>query len=81
MKEILKRLKETIDPDNKFHETVIQFKIGDEFYELDRTRKKEWKLHVLFGSEIKLNTEQFTGLDREEVEEILKKKIRNIEIY
>lgn len=81
MKQIFKRLKEAIDPDNRFNEKVIQFKIGDEFYELDRTKKGKWELSVLFGSDLKLNTEEFTGLDREEVEEKLKEKIKGIEIY
>lgn len=77
MKEVLKRLKETIE----IPENVIQFRIGDQFYELEKLRNGEWIAFTVFGDELKLNTKKLKGLDRAQVEEILTTKFKNVDIY
>lgn len=77
MKEVLNQLKEAIEiPYN-----LIQFRIGDEFYELERNKNGDWIPFTLFGRELKLNFKKLKGLERPEVEELLKSKYPNIEIY
>ena len=77
MKEILSKLKENIE----IGENLIQFRIDDEFYELDKNKNGDWIIFTLLGSDLNLNTKKLKNLDRAEVEKILKDKYSKIQIY
>lgn len=77
MKQLLRKLKEAIE----ISDNLIQFKIGNEFYELNKINKTDWQLFTVFGRNLPLNTKRLKGLEKEEVEEVLKTKYPNIEIY
>lgn len=77
MKQLLQKLREAIE----LPENLIQFKINDNFYELEKTRSGDWILFTVFGKELKLNTEKLKRLNRVEVEQLLRSKFSNIQIY
>lgn len=77
MKQLLQKLREAIE----LPENLIQFKINDNFYELEKTRSGDWILFTVFGKELKLNTEKLKRLNRVEVEQLLRNKFSNIQIY
>ena len=77
MRKLLQKLKEAIE----LSDHLIQFKIGNEFYELNQTNKGEWNLFTVFGRDLPLATKRLKGLEKEEVEEVLKNKYPQVEIY
>ena len=77
MRDTLIKLRENIEISNN----TIQFKIGNEFYELEKSKKGDWILFTLFGKDLKLNLAKLKGLERSEVEEILKSRFPKIDIY
>ena len=77
MKNILSKLRESIE----LPEGVIQFKIGNQFYELERLKDGNWVLFTIFGEDLKMDLSKLKGLSRPEVEELLNNRYANIEIY
>lgn len=77
MKQVLIKLRENIEIPNN----TIQFRIGNQFYELEKSKKGDWIPFTLFGKDLRLNVNKLKGLERSEVEEVLKAKFPNIDIY
>lgn len=77
MKQILKKLKEFIDDDPN----TIQFKTNNSYYELDKTKNDAWYLITVFGEPLNLNIKKLTGLEREDVVKVLKRKFDDLKLY
>ena len=76
MKSILNKLREEFNLDN-----TIQFKIKNEFYEMNKSTKGDWTLFTVFGHDLRFDTKKLKGYSKEDVEDILKARYKNIEIY
>ena len=77
MKQLLHKLREAIE----LPENLIQFRIGDNFYELEKTRSGKWILFTVFGKDLNMNVDKLDKLSRQQVELLLKNTYNNIEIY
>ena len=77
MKHLLQQLQETIE----MGPNVIQFRIDDMFYELDKNKKGEWVLFTLFGDELNLDLVPMKNLTRQQMEAKLISLYPNAVIY
>lgn len=77
MKQLLSLLQETIE----MGPNVIQFRIDDMFYELDKNKKGEWVLFTLFGEDLDLDLMSMKNLTRQQMEAKLTHMYPNIIIY